>query len=105
MIHRHRRGTRKCESASNEPHDDAPESLKTEIVPFERDPFDSQRRQGREKEEEPFPSYLLVSLEQRTLRPRSANGNELPPSPPQQGDPSRRESKWKGGEEEGDLPG
>lgn len=60
---------------------DAPESLKTEIVPFERDLLGSPRRPGRGKEEEPSSPPNVPLLEQRTLRLRSANGNGLPPLP------------------------
>jgi len=82
---------------------DAPESLKTEIVPFERDLLSSPR-QGREEEELPPPS--LMPLEQRALRPRSANGNGLPLPSAERSFVKRVEcDAAREGGGEGDLPG
>lgn len=66
------------ESASNEPTGDASESLKTEIVPFERDPLDSAEETGEGEGGRPPPLPAPESREQSALRLRSANGNGLP---------------------------
>jgi len=83
-----RRAT-KYERTNDEPTNDAPESLKTEIVPFERDLLGSLKRERREIEEEPSPSLPLSSRWNSALFvlvPPMETG--CPPPFPPQGDPS-----------------